>query len=302
MAKLPDLEGLAIFAKVVELRSFTRAADDLKLSKGTISKAITRVETKLGARLFNRTSRRLALTHTGHLLAERATAVLTEGEAAESEAHSRAWQARGLVRLSAPMTFGVLHIAPLLPEFFRAYPEISVELHLSDAVVDIVGGGFDAGIRIASLPDSSLVARRVCSMPVYLVAAPSYLKAHGRPKHPHELKSHVCLRYSYQLTKDTWRFRKKSGETASVHPSGPLAVNNGYAMLPSLIDGIGFGILPLFIAQSALKTGQLEIVLPEWLLPATAVYWLTPTGGVKSKRVEVLADFLRQRLHQQNCT
>lgn len=296
MSKLPDLEGLAIFAKVAELRSFSRAADELKLSKATISKAVRRVEARLGARLFNRTSRRLALTDTGRMLATRATAMLAEGEAAESEAVLQSATPRGLVRLAAPMSFGTLYVAPLLPEFFRAYPEVSVDLHLSDAQADIIGDGFDAAIRIAALPDSSLMARRLCDMPLHLLAAPSYLKARGRPKHPLQLSEYAGLSYSYQLAQDIWRFTRKSGEVAAVRPSGPLRVNNGEAMLPSLIAGIGLGVLPEFIVREALKARQLEIVLPEWSLPARAVHWITPPGGPKPKRVDVLADFLALRL------
>jgi len=298
MGKLPDLEGLAIFAKVVELQSFARTAEELQLSKATVSKAVARLEEKLRARLFNRTSRRLALTPMGRELAERAAAVLAHGEAAESEAFSQNVRPRGLVRLAAPMTFGVLHIAPLLPAFFRAYPEISIDLHLSDAVVDIIGGGFDAAVRIAALPDSSLVARKLCAMPLYLCAAPSYLEAHGRPKHPHELSSHVGFRYSYQLTKDVWRFRKKGGEVATVRPSGPLRVNNGYALLPCLVAGLGLGVQPEFIARAALAAGELEIVLPDWSLPASAVYWVTPPGGLKSRPIDILADYLARHFGQ----
>jgi DNA-binding transcriptional LysR family regulator len=300
MPNLPDLEGLAIFARVAELRSFSRAAEELKLSKATVSKAVSRIEARLGARLFNRTSRRLALTDAGQNLATRAAAMLAEGEAAESEALSQSAAPRGLVRLAAPMSFGVLHIAPLLPDFFRAYPAVSIDLHLSDAQVDLIGDGFDAAIRIASLPDSSLVARRLCDMPIHLVAAPSYLKEYGSPRHPLQLAEHAGLGYSYQLTQDTWRFRKSSGEAASVRPSGPLRVNNGEAMLPSLIAGIGIGVLPEFIARDALSKKQLEIVLPEWSLPASSVHWLTPPGGPRPKRVEALADFFAVRLSRKS--
>lgn len=296
MANLPDLEGLAIFARVAELRSFSRAAEELKLSKATVSKAVSRIEARLGARLFNRTSRRLALTDAGQNLAVHAAAMLAQGEAAESEAMSQSAAPRGLVRLAVPMSFGVLYIAPLLPDFFHSFPGISIDLHLSDAQVDLIGDGFDAAIRIAALPDSSLVARRLCDMPIHLVAAPTYLKAHGKPRHPLQLAEHAGLGYSYQLTPDTWRFHNKSGETASVRPSGPLRVNNGEAMLPSLIAGLGIGILPQFIMQDALAKKQLEIVLPEWSLPASAVYWLTPPGGPRPKRVEALADFFAGRL------
>ncbi len=299
MTELPDLEGLAIFAKVAELRSFAATAAELKLSKATISKAVARVEARLGARLFNRTSRKLALTDAGRQLAVRAATMLAEGEAAENEALAQSVGPRGLVRLAAPMSFGVLYLAPLLPEFFGAYPEISLDLQLSDALVDIIGDGFDAAIRIASMPDSSLVARRLCAMPMHLLGAPSYLDAHGRPKHPLEIGEHVGLSYSYQLTQDSWRFRRKtSSEVASVRPQGPLRVNNGEAMLPSLIAGIGLGLLPEFIARAALDAGQLEIVLPEWQLPASAVYWVTPPGGPKSGRITALADFLACRLRR----
>ncbi|MBS0282444.1 MAG: LysR family transcriptional regulator, partial [Proteobacteria bacterium] len=275
MTNLPDLEGLAIFARVAEFRSFSRAAEELKLSKATVSKAVGRIEARLGARLFNRTSRRLALTEAGQALATRAAAMLAEGEAAESEALSGAAAPRGLVRLAAPMSFGVLYVAPLLPDFFRAHPGISIDLHLSDAQADLIGGGFDAAIRIAALPDSSLMARRLCDMPIHLVAAPSYLKAHGRPRHPLQLAEHAGLGYSYQLTPDTWRFHNRNGESASVRPSGPLRVNNGEAMLPSLIAGMGIGVLPQFIVRDALARKELEIVLPDWSLPVSAVYWLT---------------------------
>jgi DNA-binding transcriptional LysR family regulator len=298
MTKLPDLEGLAIFAKVVEMRSFAGAARELQISKATVSKAIRRVEARLGARLFNRTSRRLALTDTGRQLSDRAAHILAEGEAAEDEALAQAAAPRGLVRLAAPMSFGVLHVAPLLPEFLAAYPQVSVDLHLGDATVDMIGEGFDAAVRIGALPDSSLVARRLSGMPSYLVGSPAYLKKHGRPKHPLQLAEHDCISYAYAITTDTWRFTHKSGETATVRPSGRFRVNNGDAMLPALIAGTGLGVLPEFIVRDALAHGALERLLPDWSLPSGAVHWLTPPGGPRPKRVEVLGDFFAQRLSQ----
>ncbi len=296
MTSLPDLEALAIFAKVAEFHSFARAAAELKLSKPTVSKAVTRLEQRLGTTLFNRTSRRLALTEAGQKLLARASAMLAEGEAAESEALSQSQAPRGLLRIAAPMSFGVLYLAPLLPAFFRQYPDVSIDLQLSDEVVDIVGQGFDAAIRIAALPDSSLLARRLCPMPVYLVAAPAYLKAYGRPKHPMHLSEHIGITYSYQLRPGVWQFRKKNGETATVRPNGPLRVNNGEAMLPSIIGGIGIGMLPEFIAREALAKKQIEILLPDWSLPEGAVYWLTPPGGPKPQRVTAMAEFLASGL------
>jgi DNA-binding transcriptional LysR family regulator len=295
MAKLPDLEGLAIFAKVIEIRSFAGAAAELKLSTATVSKAVRRIEKRLGTRLINRTSRRLALTDAGRQLAGRAAHILAEGEAAEDAALAQATVPRGLVRLAAPMSFGVLHIAPLLPEFLATYAEVSVDLHLSDAMVDLVGEGFDAAIRIATLPDSSLVARRLCEMPRYLVGSPAYLNKHGRPKHPLHLAQHRCIGYSYTTTFETWRFTK-NGKSATVRPSGPLRVNNGDAMMPALVAGTGLGILPEFILREALAVGRLERLLPDWSLPSGAAYWIAPPGGPRPKRVEVLADFLVEKL------
>ena len=293
MSKLPDFEGLVIFAKVVEMRSFVAAARELQLSKATISKAVSRVETRLGTRLFNRSSRRLALTDAGRRLSSRAAHILAAGEAAEDDALAQSTAPRGLVRLAAPTSFGVLHLAPLLPEFLATYSEVSIDLHLSDAMVDIIGDGFDAAIRVAVLPDSSLVARRLCEMPRYLVGSPTYLDKHGRPKHPLHLAEHSCIGYAYT---NTWRFKHKDGKSATVRPSGPLRVNNGDAMMPALIAGTGLGILPEFFVRDALAAGQLERLLPDWSLPLGAVYWVTPPGALRPKLVKVLGDFLAEKL------
>ena len=296
MSALPDLEALAIFAKVAERRSFAGAAAELKLSKATVSKAVGRLEARLGTRLFNRTSRRLAVTDAGRRLSSRAAAMLAEGEAAEAEALFQSAAPRGLVRLTAPMSYGVLYVAPLIPEIRRIYPEIAIDLHLSDAAVDIVGEGFDAAIRIAALPDSSLVARKLCDMPSHLVAAPACLDAHGAPTHPAQLTELPCIAYAYQSGSESWRFRNASGEVATMRPAGPLRVNNGDAMLPSLIAGVGFGVLPEFLVRQPLADGRLRLVLPDWQLPAAAVHWVTPPGGPRPRRIEVLGDFFAARL------
>ena len=296
MPNLPDLEGLAIFAKVVDMRSFAGAAAELNLSKATVSKAVSRLETRLGTRLFNRTSRRLALTDAGRQLSARAAHILAEAEAAEDDARAQSSTPRGRVRLAVPMSFGVLHVVPLIAEFLATYPEVTIELHLSDAIVDLIGDGYDAAIRIGMLPDSSLVARRLCDSQRYLVGSPAYLKKHGRPNHPLQLADHACLGYTYAIGPETWRFTTTDGKSASVRPSGPLRVNNGDAMMPALIAGIGLGVLPEFIVREALADGRLQRLLPEWTLASGAVYWLTPPGGPRPKRVDVLRDFLMSKL------
>jgi DNA-binding transcriptional LysR family regulator len=292
MANLPDFEGLAIFAKVVELRSFAAAASELALSKATVSKAVSRLEERLGARLFNRTSRRLALTDAGQKLAGRAERLLADGEAAENEALAQSVTPRGLVRLAVPMTFGVRAVAPILPEFLQAYPDVAIDLHLSDAMVDLIGEGFDAGLRIASLPDSSLIARRLCAMPRYTVASAAYLKRYGRPTHPMHLAQHRCLGYAYQATPDVWQYTNAQGEQANVRPAGPLRVNNGEALMPAVLAGLGIATLPDFIVGDAISSGEVEVILREWKQAEGAVHLVTPPGGPRPARVEVLADFL----------
>jgi DNA-binding transcriptional LysR family regulator len=295
MAKLPDFEALAIFAKVVELRSFAAAASELLLSKATVSKAVGRLEERLGARLFNRTSRRLALTDAGQRLSERAARLLADGEAAESEALAQSAAPRGHVRMAVPMSFGIKAVAPLLPEFLQEYPEVSIDLHLSDATVDLIGEGFDAGLRIARLPDSSLIARRLCAMPRYTVAAPSYLKRHGRPTHPMQLAQHRCFGYAYLSTPHVWHYTNAAGEQASVRPAGPLRVNNGEALMPALLAGLGIADLPEFIVGDAIAAGAVEVILKGWKQAEGAVHLVTPPGGPRPARVEVLADFLTRK-------
>lgn len=297
MTKLPDFEALAIFAKVVELRSFAAAASELMLSKATVSKAVSRLEKRLGARLFNRTSRRLALTDAGQRLATRAARLLADGEEAENETLAQSTAPRGLVRLAVPMTFGVTKVAPLLPKFLAQYPDVSIDLHLSDAAVDLIGEGFDAALRIARLPDSSLIARRLCAMPRYTVAAPSYLKRHGRPTHPMHLAQHKCFGYAY-LSTNIWHYTNAAGEQASVRPAGPLRVNNGEAVMPALIAGLGIADLPEFIVGDAIASGKVEVILKGWKQPEAAVHLLTPPGGPRPARVEVLADFLARHFAQ----
>ncbi|MBK1838704.1 LysR family transcriptional regulator [Azospirillum sp. YIM B02556] len=298
MSKLPDFEGLAMFAKVVEERSFAGAARTMGVSVATVSRAVGRLEERLGARLFNRTSRRLALTDFGHSLAERATRLYDEAEAAENAVREMSSRPRGLIRLAVPMSFGLRWVAPLLPDFFRLYPEISIDLHLSDAAVDLVGDGFDAALRIAVLPDSSLVARRLCGVAPVVLAAPSYLARHGEPRHPRELNGHHCLGYAYRRRQDIWRFTNSAGEEESVTPTGPLRVTNADALVPMLLEGLAIAELPEFMAADLLADGRLTAILTDWSLPKGGLYFVTPSARSRPAKIGVLADFLIDRLSE----
>jgi DNA-binding transcriptional LysR family regulator len=298
MPQLPDLEAWAIFAKVAEAGSFAGAAAELDLSKATVSKAISRLEGRLGERLFYRTSRRLSLTETGRVLSVRAARILADAEAVEAEGLAQSATPRGRVRMAAPMSFGVEHVAPALPDFFRAYPEISIDLHLSDQTVELVGGGFDVALRIAALSDSSMVARRLCRVRRPLVGAPGYFASRERPLHPRDLLAHACLGYSYLPSGDNWQFIGPSGEEQAIAVTGPLRANNADALMPSLLAGMGLAVQPEFVVWRDLRAGRLEAVMGEWSAPPIALNIVMPPGGRRPSKVTALIEFLIRRFSE----
>lgn len=294
--RLPDFEGLAMFAKVAEERSFARAAKTLGVSVATVSRGVARLEERLGARLFNRTSRQLSLTEFGARLAERASRICCEAEEMENAARELSSRPRGLIRLAVPMSFGLRWVAPILPDFFEQYPDISIDLHMSDASVDLVGDGFDAALRIAVLPDSSLVARRLAPVAPFILAAPAYLEKYGCPDHPRDLAAHHLLGYSYRPKQDVWRLKNRQGDEEYVTPSGPLRATNSEALVPLALRGLGICELPEFLASEYLADGRLKAILQDWTLPSGALYFVTPSARARPAKIEALSEFMIARL------
>lgn len=186
-------------------------------------------------------------------------------------------------------------MAPALPDFFATCPDVSIDLHLGDEVVDVIGGGFDAALRIAALPDSSLIARRLAVVPRLLVGTPDYFKRHGRPKHPRDLTAHACLGYAYLPTREAWRFVNKAGEEVAIRVDGPLRANNADALMPALLAGQGLAIQPEFMIRDDIVAGRLVALMPDWHLPEIALHLVTPPGGPRPARIEALVDFLVKR-------
>lgn len=296
MSTLPDLEAWAVFARVAEAGSFAAAAGETGLSTATVSKMVARLERRVGAALLSRTSRRVSLTTLGREVAQRAQRLLADAEAMEADLLDRTASPSGLVRITAPMSFGQAQVAPLLPELLAAYPGLSVDLHLGDEIVDLVAGGFDLALRIARLEASSLRARRICDVRVLLLASSGYAERRGLPLHPRALGSHPCFSYAYMANARSWTFTHRSGEQASVSLSGPLRFNNGEATIPSLLAGLGLAALPDFLAAPAVRAGQLVEVLPDWSLPPATLSLVTPPGRLRPVRVSTVMEFLHGRL------
>src|SRR6266705_3415006 len=269
MSKLPDFEGLAMFAKVAEEGSFAGAATTMGVSVATVY---------------------------GRTLAERAARIYADAEEAEDFARETSSRPRGLVKLAAPLSFGARWVAPLLPEFFRTYPDISVDLHLTDAQADLIGDGFDAALRVAILEDSSLVARLVAPVRRFVVASRTYLSRYGRPQHPHDLGAHQCLTYTNRTKRDVWRFTHKNGEECPVTPTGALRGTSVEALLPTVLAGLAITELPEFIATQYFPGKQLEPILTDWRLPEGGLYFVTPTARARPAKVSALADFFIAKL------
>jgi DNA-binding transcriptional LysR family regulator len=292
MPSLPDFEAWAIFAKVAEWGSFSRAAEDLKMSKATVSKVLTRLERRLGAPLLHRSSRRLSLTDSGRSALDRAARLLADGEAMESDVTDRTAEPRGTVRVTAPISFGIQNLGAILPEFLARYPQVAIDLQLSDHTVDLVAGGIDIALRIGVLEDSALRARRLFAIRRPLVASPDYVEIHGRPSHPADLERHQAIIFTHLTAPAIWQFHHPLEGDCSVRVNGRLHLDSGDVAVQALVAGVGLAIPPEFLVWRELREGRLVELLPEWAAAPVALFLVTPPGAVRPTRVRVLIDFL----------
>ncbi len=285
------------FTAVVEAGSFVKAADALAMSKAAVSRYVVDMETRLGVRLLHRTTRRLSLTDEGQIFYARSKELLADLAEAEAEITSRNEAASGLLRINAPFTFGVLHLAPLWGDFMTQHPQVKLEVTLADRVVDLVEEGYDVAIRIASLENSTLVSKRLASTRMVLCASPQYLKLHGTPIHPRELAEHSVISYSYWSTKDEWRFTGPQG-AQSVKTKPCIHTNNGDTCRLAALANQGIVLQPSFLVGGDLATGTLVELMPEFRSLELGIYAVYPTRKHVSPKVRALLEFLTHHFSQ----
>jgi len=287
-----SLTDVAVFVRVVACNSFTRAADELELSRAVVSKYVARLEERLGVRLLNRTTRRLALTEAGAELFEASRGALERIDEAEERVARLQREPQGRLKVNAPMSFGILQLSRVLPDFLARHPRIHVDLVMDDRLVDFLADGFDVGIRIAELPDSSLVAKKVAPCPVVACAAPAYLAEQGEPATPEDLATQECILYRYSAGANVWRFTAAGGRDIAVAVSGRLRMNNGIAMKEAALRGFGIILLPTFYVEQELRDGTLRRVLPHYRVPDLGMYAVYPQRSFVPPKVRAFVEFL----------
>lgn len=284
-------QEMSVFAAVVDAGSFVGAADALEMSKPAVSRHVAELEARLGVRLLHRTTRRLSLTEEGEVFYARCKELLGELEEAEAEITSRTGKAAGQLKVSAPVSFGLLHLAPLWAGFMARHPDVVLDVTLSDRMVDLVEEGFDLAVRVARLPSSSLVGRKLSSTRSVLCASPEYLKAHGTPQHPSELARHTVIAYSLLSTGDTWSFEGPQG-AVSVRVEPRMRTNSGDTCRAAALGHQGIIIQPTFLVGDDLRSGALVELMPQYRGIELGVYALYPTRKHVLPKVRLLVDYL----------
>jgi DNA-binding transcriptional LysR family regulator len=285
------LLAMRVFSTVVESGSFTRAAEQLRLSATATSRHVAELEKHLGAQLLQRSTRRLHLTEIGTNYYDRCRTILADVEEAEAQAATSESQPRGTLRISLPHSFGMRYIAPLMPEFCNRYPELQLELSFSDQKVDLVEEGIDMALRITTELKTSLIARKLAIAEFVCCAAPTYLQRHGTPQRPDDLRQHNCLTYSYASAGNVWAFTR-DGKPVEVQVKGTLRSNNGDMNRLAAINGLGIIVLPTFMVCDELRSGTLVPVLADYSIPDKQVYAVYLPGARRAARIKAMVDFL----------
>ncbi len=287
--------AIPIFVAVVEQQGFSNAAKVLGISKSAVSKRINLLEQHLGVKLLQRTTRKISLTEAGKHYFEHAQMAHKAAMDAEDAVTQLQGEPQGRLRINAPMSFGRLHLSPLIPQFLARYPKIHVDMIMDDKQIDLVGGGFDVAIRAGILPNSSLVARKLAPLNSVLCASSSYLEKHGQPQNPEQLTQHNCLLYSYSSQVDEWHFLHE-GHTQSIEVTGNYHVNNSEALLEAALQGTGITRLPTFVAGPHLASGKLIKVLPQYKIPHISIYALFAERQYMPAKVRAFLDFVVEHL------
>ncbi len=289
------------FVAVAESGSFVNAADLLETSKAAVSRYVAQLEERLGVRLMNRTTRRLSMTDEGHAFLAHCRETLALIHDAEEEIQNKRNSPTGLIRINAPLTFGILHLAPLWGKFTALYPQVRLEVNLSDRVVDLVDEGYDFAIRVASLPSSTLISRKLTSTSLVVCASPTYLKGKPKPQHPRDLKDHSVISYSYLATGDEWVFHDVDGETKGevrVKTKAKIHTNNGDTCRSAALAHQGIILQPTFLVGQDIQRGDLVQLLPQYKTIDLGIYAVYPSRKLVSPRIRALVDFLVKAFEQ----
>lgn len=287
---MDTLKAMKLYCYIVDAGQLSIAADQLNLSKGAVSKQLAKLETHLGGRLLNRTTRRLTPTEAGISFYERAKVILESVKEAECVVTGLTVEPSGTLKINAPMSFGFSHMGELLAKYQHKYPKVTIDITLHDRQIDLVEEGYDLALRIATLKDSSLIARRIAPCHIVMCAAPAYLEKHGEPQTPNDLKNHQCLLYAYSDSVKYWTFRSADGKKRQVPVHGSLTTNNGNLICDALVNGMGIAPLPTFIIGDAIRKGDAKIILDDWRPQVEDISLLYPSSKHLSAKVRAFVD------------
>lgn len=289
------LDAMQMFVRVVETGSFTQVAREFATTQPTVTKQVAAMEARLKVRLLNRNTRGVSLTEPGTLYYEKCKAIVSDVAEAESVVQVRQHQVQGQLRVGSSVAFGRRVVVPLVLEFMQHNPQVEVDLSFEDRYTDLVANGIDVALRLGKLADSSLGARTLGVNPWVLVASPNYLKKHGTPRRPSDLKEHATLIYSSVQGNDLWRLRGASGEAASVPVTGRLRSNNLSALLAAARAHMGIAALPCYVAHESLKAGRVVEVLKACRLPEQEIHAVYPSPRLVPQKVQAFIAFLQGR-------